>query len=669
MATERLDAAPRHAAGRWPGRRLPGAAAWVAAATLASLAVAVWWVLSDHQVPSWDPAAHMFRSLQYADAFRRGDLTEWFTSYQTPGYPPLVYLLGAFATLVFGEGVPQFVIAEVAVFLPLLALGTYRAARLAYGARAGAWAAVFVLGSPLIVAQSHVFMLDLPQTAMVAVAIWLVLASRRFERGGVALAAGLACGLGMLTKNIFVLMVGGLVVVAVLRGGWRRPKGLGLFVLGVAVTGLPWYVAHFDGLLSYALGGSVSGESSVYGADPGRWSPDDWLWYLWAALNVQLYLPLWLFGAAGTAWGIGRIARRRPWAPDDVTPELLGGLLAAIVLCVALTHNDVRYTMPLVVYVGILGTAWFATGGRRWLRVAAGALLAAVCALNLFTASTGEGPDAGLRVPGTWTPAVTDAGRATVFSTGGWLVAGPQDGGRVQDALAAARRQGARLVAIDRVGAGASDFNAAAIGVLARFAGLRVAPGDDYAALGPRDLFVTSGASPAPPCGRTPSGVGIYYERGSDLQPIRSADDLVCPPRSPAAYASPAPVRPDAAARAQLLAELRAARRQGATSVYFRETMATSGLYGGAHALQALGRRAGLAPPPGNLASNVGPEGVTALVMADYPAVEAMACHRLPDGDALVLLRGPVRTLTLNYATNLYCPTRSPRTFTGPGGG
>jgi hypothetical protein len=669
MATQTLDGVPseRHL-GRTLREFASSPAGWVVAATIISIAVTAWWVGSDTRVPSWDPGAHIYRSLQYADAFRAGDLTEWFSSYQTPGYPPLVYLLGAAVSLTLGDSVSRFVLTEAIVFLPLLALGTYQAGKLAYGARTGAFAAIFVLGSPLVIVQSHVFMLDMPQTAMTAMTIWALLASRRFERNGIAFVAGIAFGLGMLSKNIFSVMLLGLLAVMILRGGWRRPKGVALFALGVAITGLPWYLAHFDGLLTYALAGSVAGSGgSVYGADPPRWSSEDWQFYLWQALNVQYYLPLWLFGLVGTGWGVARL-RRRPWDSADVTPELLGGLVVAIVLGVALSHNDVRYTMPVVIYVAILGSAWFATSGRRWLRVGAGALLVVICALNLITASSGKGPDTTVDV-GVGSASLPYHGELTLFSTGGWLVGRPISGGDVEANLVAARRQGARYVAIDRVGVGTSGYNVTGLGILIRFAGLEVAPNNDYAALGPRDLFATSGTSQARPCGLSEEGTPIYFERGPDVQPVASADNLVCPSRSASTYAAPGRPTVDASATATLRRELEAAKAQGAETAYFQEEVPASGLFGGASTLRALADDIGLPAPAGGLSSNTGANGVTVELMPGYAGWNGISCQRLPGDRALILLRGPLMTLTLNYATNLYCPTRSSKLFTGPGGG
>jgi len=325
--------------------------------------------------------------------------------------------------------------------------------------------------------------------------------------------------------------------------------------------------------------------------------------------------------------------------------------------------------MPLVLYVGLLGCAWFATSARSWLRTGAGALVVVIAALNLFTTSTGDGPNWIGHVD-VGSASVPYAGTLTVFSTGGWLVGGPERGGDVQHELALAKRQGARYAAIDRVAAGTSEFNVTGLGMLIRFAGLEVAPDNDYAVLGPRDVFITSGPSPAPPCGHAADGTPIYYELGRDVQPVASADNLVCPSRSARTYAAPGPPAIDAAATALLRRELVAAKAQGADTVYFQETIPASGLFGGAERLRAMARQIGLAEPPEGRSANTGANGVTVEIGKPYAVFAPMACGgRLPGDRALILLRGPLQTLTVNYATNLYCPTRSPETFVGPGGG
>lgn len=52
------------------------------------------------------------------------------------------------------------------MFVPLLALGCYHVGRLAFGRTAGALAVVFALGSPLLIEQFHVLMLEARQAFM-----------------------------------------------------------------------------------------------------------------------------------------------------------------------------------------------------------------------------------------------------------------------------------------------------------------------------------------------------------------------------------------------------------------------------------------------------------------------------------------------------------------------
>ena len=104
---------------------------------------------------------------------------------------------GRVAALIGGVNIASPIIGENVVFVPVLALGCYQAGELLYGPLAGLLAVLFVLGSPLLISTFHVFLLDAPLTAAVAIALWLVLASEDFSRPGISAAAGLAVGLGV----------------------------------------------------------------------------------------------------------------------------------------------------------------------------------------------------------------------------------------------------------------------------------------------------------------------------------------------------------------------------------------------------------------------------------------------------------------------------------------
>src|SRR4029077_17436397 len=116
------------------------------------------------------------------------------------------------------------------------------------------------LGTPIVVFQMHVFMIDPPEAAMVAASAWAILASRRFERVGIAALAGVLVGLAMMTKETSIIFLAGLVAVAILRGGWRNWRGLLMFLAVAAAISLPWYVYHVA-----QLHGLVEGQGGTGG--------------------------------------------------------------------------------------------------------------------------------------------------------------------------------------------------------------------------------------------------------------------------------------------------------------------------------------------------------------------------------------------------------------------
>ncbi len=152
-------------------------------------------------------------------------------------------------------------------------------------------AAIFVLGTDLLTAQFHVFMLDAPEAAVVAVSIWLILACDDFNRVGVSGVAGLAVGVGLLTKVQYGPFVVGILLMALLRGGWRNRRGLLAFAAAAVVVGIPWYVDHLSQFSTF-LQVSTANPIVVPGDIPPTLSFANFTWYFWNILNSQLLVPL-----------------------------------------------------------------------------------------------------------------------------------------------------------------------------------------------------------------------------------------------------------------------------------------------------------------------------------------------------------------------------------------
>lgn len=468
-------AAPRWSAGAW----------WAIAATVAFVLVSCWWLGQDRGLPFSDNGSHLITVLAYRDRLAAGDFGGDFWI-RSGAYPPLTFVVGALGTFVGGANVWSPVLTQNLVYVPLLAAGCYGVGRMLAGPPAGALAVAFALGSPLIAEQFHVFMLDAPEAALVAVAAWLILRSDRFAHVPTAVLAGLAVGAGIGSKEQAPLFLAGLVLVALARGGWRNWRGLLAFATVALVVGMPWYVANlarFD-VLTVPISGD---ERMPLEGKPPLLSAANATWFAWATLNTLLFAPLFLLAATGVgraAVELSRAVRRRGrLAAADVRPELLGGLAVAWVALTVVPHHDLRYTMPLIVYLATLGTAWVVRLARIPRRAATAALLLAVLATTLG-ASFGVGGTA--RVALEREPYAPDyrtflhiygvplRRQITLFADRNFIVTGPRRSSDIPALLDALRADGYTGVGWIREQAilGEPAFDLQGLWLLARFAGL-----------------------------------------------------------------------------------------------------------------------------------------------------------------------------------------------------
>jgi hypothetical protein len=525
QAHTRVRAGPYLDVSRWSG------SAWGAiGVTVSFIAITCWWLTQDRSIPVYDAGDHLATAIYYHQQLQMGHLLEPFNNISL--YPPLAHIVGALAMFIGGVNVATPIIAENLVFVSLLALGCYKTGRLLFGARAGLLAVIFVLGSPLLIVQFHVFMLDAPETALVAVSIWLILASENFARLRPAALAGLAVGCGLLVKVQFPFFLVGIVLIALAAGGWRHWRGLAVFVGVALVVGAPWYIDHIP-LLSalLSLGGTTAGD--VPGNVPPVLSTANLTWYFWSTINSQLFVPLSLLVLGGTVWTILAVWRGRE-ARELRLEFLVGGFVAW--LAISLTpHHDIRYDMPLMPYLAVIGTGWIVHLRRPPRLLATGVLVLAVAANTLAT-TFGVGKQVEVKLvkhpPGT--EAAPD--RLVVYSNAGFLVAGPQRDGNVPGLLHALRREGVRTVTFGPAESEAEDFSGEGLFPLATIAGLT--PSYQTTLVTKSSTVVALLHEPvtkeAPPtCTKLSDGTGVWVAR---LNPASGKVELFCPYRYPRFY-------------------------------------------------------------------------------------------------------------------------------------
>lgn len=535
-----VKAWPSVASHRWTAQ------AWGAIGTVALfVGITCWWLTQDRSVPIYDAGKHLSFAFYVFEELRGlhivGALTRAYP------YPPLVYLVGDLGILFGGINVAPPVVAENLVFVPLLALGCYHVGRMAFDRTAGLLAVVFALGSPMITAQFHVFMTDAPMTAMVAVSLWAILATDGFTRVGLSIAAGVAVGLGLLTKEPFAFFVAGPVAVTAIRGGLKAWRGLAVFALVALAIALPWYVHELAQVKS--LGSAAITEASKP-AEPGDIAPaqlsiDNFEWYFWSIVNSQLYLPLFAFSVVGWLWAIVGFARRR--AVHRFAPELAIGALVAWLAITETFVRENRYSMPLLVYLAVFGVGWITRLPRTGL-MATVAALGLVCATNVAATSFGLGGLVRLRLPGANSSDLQHPGQLTIYSNAGFWVAGPQRDGDMLATLRALRHRGVRAVVIAPSTLANEAFSENGLFALDQVAGLvtifgeRIVYGD---VLGPpiplhsvTRQFAFLGNGPIEPgrprpCVTLANGTGVWIKLGN---PSARGSRYYCPSRSPQLY-------------------------------------------------------------------------------------------------------------------------------------
>lgn len=467
---------------RWSGW------AWATIAVVTVfIAISCWWVSQDRGVPFADAGSHLYTVIAYHDLLSHRNVDAFF---QRSGYyPPATFAIGALATFVGGVNASAPVIGENLVYLTLLALGCYGTGFLVAGPMAGFLAVLLVVGSPLLIEQMHVFMIDAPLAAMVAVSVWLILLSDRFRRIGVAAAAGAAAGVGMASKEQFPLFIFGLLLMVLLRrGGWRNWRGIAVFAGVAAVLALPWYIINLSQLGHYAAAAAGDPANIPPRGRPPLVSLSNLGWYFWAIMNGLLFAPLFAFAAVGVAHAARVVTRRRRGDENEQGlrlhgPELFAGLFGGW-LAISLTpHHDMRYALPLLTYLGVLGTSWVVTLRRSEMRALATAALAAAVVATTLGASFGVGGR--VHVPLSGAPVETDTSYGiaapngiTLYSNHDFNVSAPRRHDDVLGILRLLRRQGIKGIAWRHIDAPLGDavLDSQGLALFARFARLQHPP-------------------------------------------------------------------------------------------------------------------------------------------------------------------------------------------------
>jgi 4-amino-4-deoxy-L-arabinose transferase-like glycosyltransferase len=312
--------------------------------------------------PGWDQAVHLRDSLVYerilvapealsADVFREILHGSEEHPLLTPSgyYPPFLPGVTALLYLVAGPTYEAAMVTNL-VFLALLVWGVWGLGNELAGRPAGVVAALLVLAAPGIRVNAWEYMLDLPLSAMVVVAVWSLLLTRGFSVRSRSLHFGAICGLGMLTKWSFFLFLAAPVLMVLIPGLRDDPKegvtrsrrlaNLGWALLLAGLLMAPYYAPIFPILLKKTwvhAAGAADGFDSPFGIDSA-------LFHLQAIPRKLLGWPL----TVAMVGGILAAERKRSATRRAGLFLLIWALSLYGVFTFAVANKQSRYLLPWI---------------------------------------------------------------------------------------------------------------------------------------------------------------------------------------------------------------------------------------------------------------------------------------------------------------------------------
>jgi 4-amino-4-deoxy-L-arabinose transferase-like glycosyltransferase len=225
------------------------------------------WLSENVTLTGWDRPRHLAHSLNYARMLNPLTIRSLFdVTVNDAVRPPLFPASATLMYTLFGWS------SDIATMVNILYMAIALAATYGIGQRwGGRWlgmvSVAFLACFPMFYAMSRHFYLEFALTAMVALTVYLLLATDGFQRRPLSLLFGLSLGLGLLTKRTFSVFVAGPLLVVILASGllptlWERlherprlywTKAL-LALAGGLILAAIWFLPNRDTAHTLILG-------------------------------------------------------------------------------------------------------------------------------------------------------------------------------------------------------------------------------------------------------------------------------------------------------------------------------------------------------------------------------------------------------------------------------
>ncbi|MBU9888943.1 MAG: glycosyltransferase family 39 protein, partial [Candidatus Omnitrophica bacterium] len=207
------------------------------------------WLSMNQRPPVDDEAGHLVSALKYLHVLGSPERNWVWLSVLDHFYPPLFPFLTALAAYWTGiKGVLPFVMGNV-FFMALTFFSLYGIGHKLGDRKIGLLASCLISLYPMFFHMSRMFMLEIPLVGMVSLTMLLLLYTKGFSRTLWSFGAGIAMGLGLLTKQLFPVFLPGPLLYFFLNAGGgvvrhslkRKGLNLCLFLATGILIALPWY--------------------------------------------------------------------------------------------------------------------------------------------------------------------------------------------------------------------------------------------------------------------------------------------------------------------------------------------------------------------------------------------------------------------------------------------
>ncbi|MCK4353169.1 glycosyltransferase family 39 protein [candidate division WOR-3 bacterium] len=228
------------------------------------------WLKIDACPPAYDEAAYLERSLKMFSALKSSPL-EFLQSLLGVGkysssYHPHRVLLPITTMpfyLLFGKSVDTGVMAN-AVYIIILLCSIYGIGKRLFNEKVGLFAAFLLSTFPLFCSMSRVFMAELSATSLAALSVYLLIRANYFKNRGFSILLGISLGLGMLTKELYLVAISGPLIYAICKSNLIHNRfslrNVIISILLGALIASVWYIPNFKIIYSHACWDAFSRE-------------------------------------------------------------------------------------------------------------------------------------------------------------------------------------------------------------------------------------------------------------------------------------------------------------------------------------------------------------------------------------------------------------------------